>query len=75
VPSIMKTVKFPKFMAKIYSEGIDIKCFVQLLHNNGYRYSYSIVRKKLRGESMLSWEDIRIFAEVMKVSEAIFFEF
>lgn len=74
--SIMKKPKFPKFMSVLYSKGLDIKAFVTLLNEAGYEeYNYNIVRKKLRGDSSLNFEDIIIFSKVMKVEESIFFNF
>lgn len=73
--SIMKNPKFPKFMLLMYSRGMDIKNFVEHINKSGYKeYNYSIVRKKLKGESALNWDDIRIFSKVMNTDESIFFD-
>lgn len=73
--SIMKKPKFPKFMLLMYSEGIDIKAFVRMLEKEGYtEYNYNNVRKKLKGESALNWDDIITFSKVMNTDESIFFE-
>lgn len=73
--SIMKKPKFPKFMLLLYSEGVDIKTFVKMLEKEGYtEYNYSNVRKKLKGESALNWDDIIIFSKVMNTDESIFFD-
>lgn len=73
--SIMKNPKFPKFMSVLYSRGLDIKAFVDLLNEAGYEeYNYNNVRKKLRGDSSLNYDDILIFSKVMEVEESIFFK-
>lgn len=62
-------------MALLYSNGMNIKTFSQLLNQKGYKeYNYSNVRKKLRGDSDLNWDDIIVFSEVMNVSVNIFFD-
>lgn len=76
MPSIMKKPKFPKFMSVLYSKGLDIKAFVALLNEAGYEeYNYNNVRKKLRGDSALNYDDIIIFSKVMLVEESVFFSF
>lgn len=76
MPTIMREPKFPKFMGLIYSKGMNIKDFVKLLHEKGYEeYNYNLVRRKLRGDSPLEYEDIIIFSKVMGVEESIFFNF
>lgn len=73
--SIMKNPKFPKFMSVLYSRGLDIKAFVDLLNEEGYgEYNYNNVRKKLRGDSSLNYDDIVTFSKVMRVEESIFFK-
>lgn len=72
--SIMKNPKFPKFMSLLYSRGLDVKEFTKILIDSGYQqYNYNNVRKKLRGDSSLDFEDIVIFSRVMNVEESIFF--
>ncbi|MGF9978716.1 hypothetical protein [Viridibacillus arvi] len=72
--SIMKKPKFPKFMSLLYSRGLDIKEFTKILIDSGYhQYNYNNVRKKLRGDSSLDFEDIVVFSRVMNVKESIFF--
>lgn len=72
--SIMKKPKFPKFMSLLYSKGLDVKEFTKILIDSGYhQYNYNNVRKKLRGDSSLDFEDIVIFSRVMGVKESIFF--
>lgn len=72
--SIMRKPKFPKFMALLYSRGSNIKDFTELLIAEGYtEYNYNLVRRKLRGDSALDWEDIKVFAQVLDSDESIFF--
>lgn len=72
--SIMKNPKFPKFMSLLYSKGLDVKEFTKILIDSGYQqYNYNNVRRKLRGDSSLDFEDIVIFSRVMNVEESIFF--
>lgn len=72
--SIMREPKFPKFMALLYSKGSNVKEFTDLLIKEGYEeYNYSLVRRKLRGDSALDWEDIKVFSKVLGVNESIFF--
>jgi len=66
--------KFPKFIGHLYSQGIDMKIFTEMLQNKGHDYKYHTVRRKLSGESSLNYEDIIIFAEVAGTEESIFFE-
>ena len=70
----MKNPKFPKFMSLLYSKGLDVKEFTKILIDSGYQqYNYNNVRRKLRGDSSLDFEDIVIFSRVMNVEESIFF--
>lgn len=72
--SIMREPKFPKFMALLYSQGMDVKNFTSHLKERGYeQYNYNNVRRKLRGDSALDWDDIVVFSEVMDANESIFF--
>lgn len=72
--SIMKKPKFPRFMSLLYSKGLDVKGFTKILNDAGYeQYNYNNVRKKLRGDSSLEYEDIIVFAKVMNEEESIFF--
>lgn len=67
--------KFPKFMGHLYSNGMDVKIFTNILNNKGYdRYKYHTVLRKLKGESALNYDDIIIFSKVLGVEESIFFE-
>lgn len=53
---------------------MNIKDFVKLLNENGYnQYNYNLVRRKLRGDSPLEYDDIIVFSKVMGVEESIFF--
>jgi len=66
--------KFPKFMAHLYSNGMDVKVLTSILNNKGYeQYKYHTVLRKLNGESRLNYDDIIIFSEVLDVDESIFF--
>lgn len=66
--------KFPKFMARLTENGLDVKMFTTVLNNKGYTdYKYHTVLRKLNGETKLHFEDIVIFSEVLGVEESIFF--
>ena len=72
--SIMREPKFPRFMALLYSRGSNVKEFTDLLISEGYdEYNYNLVRRKLRGDSALEWDDIIVFCKVIGVNESIFF--
>lgn len=72
--SVMRVPKFPKFMALLYSRGSNVKDFTNLLIEKGYtEYNYNLVRRKLRGDSALDWEDIKVFSEILDSDESIFF--
>lgn len=61
-------------MSLLYSKGLDVKGFTKILNDAGYeQYNYNNVRKKLRGDSSLEYEDIIVFAKVMNEEESIFF--
>lgn len=66
--------KFPKFVGYLHSQGLNIKMFAEILENKGYsQYNYNNVRKKIRGDADLNYDDIIIFSEVLNVGEDIFF--
>lgn len=65
--------KFPKFMGHLESRGMNIKILTEVLNNKGHEYKYNTVRRKLRGDSDLNYDDIIIFADVLGVEESIFF--
>lgn len=66
--------KFPKFMAHLYANGMDVKILTGMLNNKGYEeYKYHTVLRKLNGESKLNYDDIVIFSKVLGVEESIFF--
>jgi len=71
--AIAKKHKFPKFMGYLTSRGLDIKAFTILLNKRGYDYKYNTVRRRLGGESPLTWDDIVVFCKVLDVVESIFF--
>lgn len=72
---IAEKPKFPKFTGHLYSQGLNIKMFAELLRNKGYdKYNYNNVRKKIKGESDLNYDDIIIFSQVLGVDETIFFD-
>lgn len=72
--NINKHPKFPRFMSELAFKGLTVKDFAELLQQRGYKeYNYNLVRRKLRGDSSLDYEDIIIFSEVLGVEESIFF--
>lgn len=67
--------KFPKFIGHLHSKGLNIKAFTRILYNKGYdQYNYNNVRRKLKGESDLNYDDMIVFARVLDVEESIFFD-
>lgn len=71
----VKRLKYPNFMGHIYSQGYNIKTFTEMLRSKGYsNYNYNLVRRKLRGESDLTFEDIMIFSKVTNTEPSIFFD-
>lgn len=74
MPQTLEKPKFPKFMAHLYANGMDVKVFTAILNNKGYeKYKYHTVLRKLNGESSLHYEDIVIFCKVLGLEESIFF--
>lgn len=66
--------KFPKFMAHLTANGLDMKLVSEILQNKGYKqYKYHTVLRKLNGTSSLNYEDIIIFSEVLDLDVPIFF--
>lgn len=73
--TINKKPKFPKFTGHLYAQGLNIKLFAEMLRNKGYQnYNYNNVRKKIKGESALEYEDMIVFSRVLGVDETIFFD-
>jgi len=67
--------KFPKFMAHLTANGLDVKTLSSILQNKGYnQYKYHTVLRKLNGTSSLHYDDIVVFSRVLEVEESIFFE-
>lgn len=68
-----KKPKFPKFVGHLYSNGLDVKTFTEILNNKGHEYKYASVLRKINGTTKLDYDDIVIFSEVLGVDETIFF--
>lgn len=69
----LKENKFHSFMVALFDKGYDIKSFTKKLNNDGHEYKYATVRRKLKGETFLTYDDIVIFSDSLGVDESIFF--